>query len=322
MNSSEKTLQAEVLSFDPQSPDIVGDTPVYDAAGRRLLWVDAQRGQVHELNWSEDGTHRRGRSWQIGAFVAAVVPRAGGGFVAATASHLVVVSDDGPDYDKTYPAVSTVLTSLPNEGRPRLKNLACDPRGRLFAGVCPDDHSGPAQLTRLEPDGSFESVFSGIPVLGGCGWSPDGSTLYLSDIFGRTIEAFDYDVAAGTVENRRTAATIEPELGFPYGFTVDEEGCLWVAVVYGGVVRRYSPEGELLASVRTPTVMSGACTFGGPDGGDLLITSWWLTHGRGMLDELGIGRDRSEASLRDEHGGGLFTCRPGVCGPPSTPFAG
>ncbi len=322
MTESETTYQAEIVSFDPKFPDIAGDTPVYDAAPRRLLWVDGPRGQVLELVWGDDGSCRQGRNWQIGAFVVAVVPRAAGGFVASTISDLVLVSEEGSDYDKTYPPVSTVLASLPREGRPRLKNLACDPQGRIFAGICPDDHSGPAHLSRLEPDGSFVSIFSGVPVPGSCKWSPDGSILYLSDIFGRTVEAFDYDASAGTVHNQRTAVALEPELGFPYGFTVDDEGCLWVAVVYGGVVRRYSPEGELLATVQTPTVMPGACTFGGPDGKELLITSWWLTHGSAMLEKLGISPARLEASLRDEFGGGLFSCRPGVGGPPTTPFAG
>src|SRR5258706_13016598 len=86
-------------------PDIMGDTPAYDAQNRRLLWVDTARGQVHELTWDEKSERRLGRTWQVGSWATAVVPRASGGFIVATNRDIVAVSDEGK---------GTLLASLPN----------------------------------------------------------------------------------------------------------------------------------------------------------------------------------------------------------------
>ncbi len=91
--------------------------------------------------------------------------------------------------------------------------------------------------------------------------------------------------------------------------TVDDEGCLWVALWGGGAVRRYTPDGSLDAVVPLPASQVTSCAFGGQDGGDLYIT----TAARG----LGPGQRAAQP-----HAGGLFRCRPGVTGPPATPFAG
>jgi sugar lactone lactonase YvrE len=313
-------LPVEVVRFDPRLPDIIGDTPAYDARAQRLLWVDTSRGQVHELT-GPPGAYEPGRTWQVASWATAVVPRAGGGFVAATNRDVVVVSDEGADADKTYPPDSTVLASLPSDGRPRLKSLVCDPAGQLLAGLVPDDHAGPGRLTCLDPDGTFRTILSGVPLIGGCAWSPDGTTIYVVNSLLRSVEAFDYDADGCRLANVRTVLHTKPELGVPYGVTVDAEGGLWLAFMYAGEVRRYSAAGELLASVALPTAMPTGCAFGGSDGTELFITSCWLTHTRAVLEKLGLSAERREASLNDEFGGALFVCRPGVSGPPANALA-
>jgi sugar lactone lactonase YvrE len=311
----------EVVKFDPRLPDIIGDAPGYDTRGQRLLWVDTARGQVHEAI-DRSGAYASGRTWQVASWATSVVPRAAGGFVAATNRDLVIVSDSGADAQETYPPVSTVLASLPPEGRPRLKSLVCDPAGRLLAGVVPDDHGGPGRLTCLEPDGTFRTILSGMPLIGGCAWSPDATTIYLVNSLLRRVDAFDYDAEGCRLDNGRTVLETDPERGVPYGLAVDREGCLWLPVMYGGEIRRYSATGELLTTVGLPTAMPTGCAFGGPDGTDLLITSCWLTHTPVVLEKLGLAADRREASLNDEVGGALLVCRPGVAGPPATPWSG
>ncbi|WP_307873463.1 SMP-30/gluconolactonase/LRE family protein, partial [Burkholderia sp. Se-20378] len=41
----------------------------------------------------------------------------------------------------------------------------------------------------------------------GMGWSPDGSTMYVTDSGRRTIFAYDFDVDAGRLSNARPFAT-------------------------------------------------------------------------------------------------------------------
>ena len=304
------TIEASIVT---SFPDIIGDSPAYDAANERLLWVDTARGLVHELTWDEESQRELGRTWSVASWATAVVPRARGGFVVATNRDVVAISDDGS---------SERLTSLPVEDRrPRWRDLTCDPKGRLVGGWVPDHHNGTGEFVRVEPDGGFTTIVPGIGVPGGCDWSPDGSTFYASDGYAVSVYAFDYD-DAGNVENQRTVIQIEPGAGLPTGLIVDDEGCIWVAVMWAGEVRRYSPDGEPLAAVRMPTATPVACAFGGPERDELFISSSWLKSPRSALVRAGVTEDRIEAALFDTFGGALYVCRPGVTGPPITAFAG
>src|SRR6266536_2852273 len=54
---------------------------------------------------------------------------------------------------------------------------------------------------------------------------------------------------------------------------VDAAGCVWAASWDGGAVRRWTPSGRLDRTVEVPAVRTTACAFGGPDLGDLYITT-------------------------------------------------
>ena len=63
------------------------------------------------------------------------------------------------------------------------------------------------------------------------------------------------------------------EHGFPDGMTLDDEGCLWVAVWGGSAVHRYAPTGELLAVVEVDAPQVSSCAFGGPQRRTLFVTT-------------------------------------------------
>ena len=71
--------------------------------------------------------------------------------------------------------------------------------------------------------------------------------------------------AAAGRDCRRQFARIPNSEGFPDGPTVDSEGCIWVGLYMGWGVRRYSPAGELLETVRFPVGAITKIAFGGPD---------------------------------------------------------
>jgi D-xylonolactonase len=56
---------------------------------------------------------------------------------------------------------------------------------------------------------------------------------------------------------------------------VDAAGCLWVAFWGGHAVRRYSPDGELLADLPVPVSQPSCPALGGPDLADLYLTTAW-----------------------------------------------
>jgi hypothetical protein len=63
-----------------------------------------------------------------------------------------------------------------------------------------------------------------------------------------------------------------------------------------------------------------SCTFGGPDGGELFITSIGEEIPRFVPEGWGIPGEVIDASNANPANGSLLSVRPGVTGPPATPF--
>ncbi|MEZ6193682.1 MAG: SMP-30/gluconolactonase/LRE family protein [Phycisphaerales bacterium] len=114
-----------------------------------------------------------------------------------------------------------------------------------------------------------------------------------------SIDAYDYDINTGDIANRRKLAPVQAPL-VPDGQTVDEEGCIWLAVWEGGCVKRFSPNGELLQTIELPTARTTSVMFGGPDLDEIYVTS--------------AGGD--DKANRGPHAGALFRIRAGVKGRP------
>jgi sugar lactone lactonase YvrE len=137
------------------------------------------------------------------------------------------------------------------DGRTRMNDGCCDPRGRFWAGSMAYDGTTPAgSLYRVEPGGRVEQVLGDLAIANGPAFSPDGSTMYIADSGRATVTR--YAVADdGSLNSPRLI--LEEESGAaPDGMTTDASGTVWVAMFGGGQVRRYSPDGELLAVVTLP----------------------------------------------------------------------
>jgi sugar lactone lactonase YvrE len=124
-----------------------------------------------------------------------------------------------------------------------------------------------------------------LTISNGIGWSPDGSTMYLSDSGARVVEAFDFDGATGAISGRRTLLRFDQAGGAPDGLTVDEQGDIWVALYGGWAVNRYGPDGSLRDVVQIPVAQATSCAFGGRDRRTLFVTT-----GRERLDEAALER--------------------------------
>jgi len=95
---------------------------------------------------------------------------------------------------------------------------------------------------------------------------------------------------------------------YPDGMRVDDHGMLWIAIWGAGEVRRYTPNGELLAVVSVGAANVTCVAFAGPDRRSLVITT--------------SNRDLDAAERRENpHAGGLFLARVDVSGPEPYRFA-
>jgi sugar lactone lactonase YvrE len=168
-----------------------------------------------------------------------------------------------------------------------------------------DERPGGGALYRYA-DGVLDRVLDRVSLSNGIGWSPDGRTMYYVDSPERRVDAFDFDLAAGAIANRRVFVSLDE--GTPDGLTVDDEGGVWVALWAGWCVRRYMPDGALDAVVDLPAAKVTACCFGGDDGRTLYVT----TASVDLADE---------ERRRQPHAGCVFAAYPGVSGPPAHTFS-
>jgi sugar lactone lactonase YvrE len=110
------------------------------------------------------------------------------------------------------------------------------------------------------------------PITNGPAVSPDGGTLYHVDTLGGLVWAFDV-ATRDHLADGRIFVRIDPADGTPDGVVVDAEGAVWVALWGGWSVRRYAPDGTLLATIAVPAAQVTKVAFGGDDLCTVFVTS-------------------------------------------------
>ena len=287
--------------------DHIGEAPLWDERASRLIWVDHSRGTIHEARQHE-AAWRESRRWQLNRHVAAAIPREKGGLLVAAATEFLLLDEQGQT------EFFTRLDADPTKYR--INEAKCDAQGRLWFGTLNTSFDSSAALFRLNADRSIDKVIPGLALANGFDWSPDGETLYLIDTLRCQIEAYSL---ADLESPPRVVARFEPGAGGGNGLTVDAEGCLWVALTGGGQVRRYSSEGQLIATISLSVPGATSCAFAGPALEELMITS---RSGRMPEIALSVGVREECMECNDPEAGALFTCRPGVRGLKSHAFRG
>ena len=276
----------------------LGEGPRWDAAARRLLWVDIEAGALHLFDPSRDDD----RAIPLGTRVGAAAPTEAGGVLVALADRLAVVDLDDE-------SVRTLVT-IPHGDGMRLNDGACDPAGRFWVGSMALDYAtGAGALYRYSRADGLERVLDAVTLSNGLGWSPDGGTMYYVDSMTYRVDRFDFDPSTGAVSDRRPFVAIERGAGIPDGLAIDHEGGIWVALWGRGALRCYSPDGELERVLAVPTDNVTACCFGGDDGRSLYVTT----------ASVDLDADRRR---RQPLAGSVFVTEVDVSGPPAQPFAG
>lgn len=245
-----------------------GEGPCWDQRTGALLWVDQYAGLVHVAEFDTVRDELRiNRTYDIGVPVGAVVPSAGtGDFVMACAAGFARLHPDGGVQLLAQPESAAVRRMRMNDGK-------CDPSGAFWAGsMAWDKTEGAGTLYRLGPHGDLRAMRHRVTISNGLAWSADGTQMYFIDTPTQRIDRFDVH-PDGPLTNRTTVVTIDPRDGQPDGMTIDAEDCLWVALWNGWSVRRYSPAGELLATVEVDAPQVSSCCFGAPGLDTLFITT-------------------------------------------------
>lgn len=276
---------------------VLGEGPYWVPEDDCLLWVDISRGRLHRTYFPSGET----RTLDLNA-VSAAFPAVGGGVLTAGGSRLTLhlPAERGEKW------TTRLIAEVPAREGIRFNDAGVDPAGRVWVGSMHTDEAEPlGELYRLGPGGVLTTVVKGVTVSNGLGWSPDGSRMYYADSPMRRIDMFDYDPATGEAFQRRVFADLSAFDGVPDGLTVDLDGCLWVAIWGGGVLRRFAPDGTQDAVLPVPVSQPTSCAFGGPGMTDLYVTT------------ASIGLTEAELAAQPL-AGRLLRLRPGPIGLPST----
>jgi L-arabinonolactonase len=258
-----------------QMRGVFGESAVWSAADQGVWWVDMHG---HALIFS--GIDGASRYWKAPGpqmpWVRAVVLREAGGLIVALSDILAA-----------FDPASGIFTPLPiafdmPQGHV-FNDATVDPQGRLIIGTMLPGrgNDGRARFYRIEADRSVSILLDGFNTTNGLAFSPSGRTLYFSDSHAdsRRVWELDYDPVSGATGTARPFIDFAGLPGKPDGAAVDRDGGYWLAAMASPYLHRFSPAGELLASVLLPVDTPTRPVFGGPDLQTLYVTTGGLRHG-------------------------------------------
>lgn len=249
----------------------LGETPIWVPEENALYWVDWGGGPTCRF---EPATGKF-TTYPVSPPVTALARRAGGGWIVIAQNGLYEWNPKTNEYK--------LIVGSPEPARPEIcyNDCAVDRQGRLLVGTVNMQNvfAPEGSLYRLDPDGSLHELDTGYATANGLGISPDGRTVYVTDMRHHQIMSLDYDTVRGTVNNRRIFASVPEEEGMPDGLIVDAEGFVWSGHWAGWKLTRYSPDGKIERQIHFPVQHVISFAFGGADLDELFVTTacWGLS---------------------------------------------
>ena len=283
-----------------EARDALGESCLWCPATRRVWWLDILKPCLQSFE-PATGEHRvyplPGRNCGNASL------RRSGGFVLAMDNGL-------HGYDPATGTMEFLLHVEPDQPDNRYNDGRCDRRGRLWIGTMDAEIRRPSgSFYRVDPHRTAKRLFDDIAVPNSTAFSPDDRTLYFADTRRHTIWAFDFDLAAGEISNRRVFADLSGRKGLPDGSCVDAEGFLWNAEFAGHRLTRYAPDGRVDRAVELPVTSPTCCCFGGDALDTLYVSSASF-------------RLSPEQRAAESCAGGLLALDVGVLGLPEAAYAG
>ncbi len=247
--------------------DILGEIPLWCDRTRLLWWIDGKRPALQCYN-PATGRHQAFRLPEH-LIVGSIALTERGDFLLAANTELY-------RYDPASglpPA--QVLDLAEGESGNRLNDGRCDPAGRFWVGSMPKDARKEAagSLYRIHAPAVCSRIMGDVMLPNSLCWSPDGRTMYFAETILRVTFAFDFDADNGAISNRRVFKDWTDRKGMPDGSAVDEDGCIWTAIIGDGQLVRLTPQGSVDRVIDMPVRYPTCPVFGGNDLGTLFVTS-------------------------------------------------
>jgi L-arabinonolactonase len=239
-----------------------GERPIWDAETGSLFWIDIFGRRIFRKDSGGAVT-----SWAAPALVGSMA-------LVDEGRALVALHHGFHLFDLATGRFDLIADPDPSAaGNLRLNDGKVDPRGRFLCGGADYFRAAPiAGLYLVDHALGVTTVMDDIILTNSITWSPDGSILYFADTYRRVLYRCSYELETGAVGPREIFATFEGD-GLPDGAVTDDDGGIWVALVYGGEIVRFKPSGERDITIPFPVIAPTSLCFGGPDMQTLFVTS-------------------------------------------------
>ena len=268
---------------------ILGESLVWDADARELMWCDISAGLLHRspIDGPDDGSEDVVTEFPppLASFGFANGGLANGGSIVASLGDRVIIRHSDGTID-TLAEIDHAHGGLRlNEGKPdpfgnwvtgSMDLTTGDPDGAYYR-IAPDGTQrllrggfGVANGLEFAPGGAPDSALRGAPdpALNSATTIPDTVRMYFTDTAAATIYVGDY-TSAGDLTDVKPFHSGEAH----DGLVIDIDGCLWSGIYGGAKVVRYSPGGNELETIELPVANVTSVTFGGDNLATLFIAS-------------------------------------------------
>ncbi|MGE0799521.1 MAG: SMP-30/gluconolactonase/LRE family protein [Lautropia sp.] len=254
--------------------NLQGECPVWNAAEQALYWIDTRKPALLRVD-------RAGRldAWDMPRPIGSIAFRHAGGLVAAMQNGFCTIDLPDPPDSAAPPRVTPIIDPEPHRPDNRMNDGRCDRLGRFWCGSRDSDASGnvavnpTGSIYRLDADFRCSTADRDYIIPNGMAFSPDDRTMLLADSGREILYAYDFDLAAGTIGNRRDFFSTRDMAGRVDGATCDADGCYWFALINGWSIVRLDPAGRIDRVIELPVRRPSMCCFGGPDLDVLYVTT-------------------------------------------------
>ncbi|MCQ8185148.1 SMP-30/gluconolactonase/LRE family protein [Parvularcula maris] len=222
---------------------LLGEGLCYDPSRNTLYWLDIKGERFFRMKLP-DG---KAEEIVLPGGLSSLCPTRTGRLAATRRDGFGFIEFDG--IEARFIAVADPEEKLPEN---RFNDGAADPFGGYWAGTMKDDEDdSTGSWYRLDASGRTGRLLTGFHVTNGPAFQADGAVGYLTDSALGKVHRFR--PTSDGLEEYEEFLTIDTQRqGYPDGMIVDREDCVWIAFWDGAAVRRFTPDGKLIAEFNVP----------------------------------------------------------------------
>ena len=252
--------------------DFCGEGVLWNRDSQCVYWTDINRFLVHRYSLSDGAVN----TWFFSEPVTCALETSRKDTLALLLGSGLALWKPGSE---TPPVM---LFTLPGWPFVRCNDAGVDPCGMLWLGSMRNNvqENGSAKpaggrdgvLYRIDGSGAASQWQTELGISNTLVWSPDKSKFFFGDSEQNCIWSYDYNPADQSIREQRPFLK-DFQRGKPDGSTIDKHGYIWNCRYDGGCIVRVAPDGAVDRVIEMPVGRPTNCTFGGPGGNILYITS-------------------------------------------------